>query len=190
MSAADLGRWEARWCGRAGAGGRPEPFLVEQRALLGDGPLLDVAAGDGRNALWLAGQGLAATAVDISPTAIARLRAAAEAAGLRVAAYAVDPDDEDALAGLGPFQSLVVIRFKPSARQWGRLLDRLAPGGRVLLCSFRPEQHERHGFPLAYCLGRVELEAALGARLHLEGWWDIDRDGELLAGSLWQQRSG
>lgn len=190
MSAADLDRWEARWRERAGAIGRPEPFLVEQRALLGDGPLLDVAAGDGRNALWLAGQGLAATAVDISPTAIARLRAAAEMASLRVAAHAVDLDDEDALAGLGPFASLVVVRFKPSARQWDRLLDRLAPGGRVLLCSSRPEQHERHGFPLAYCLGRAELEAALGVRLRLEGWWDIDRDDELLAGSLWQRRSG
>ena len=49
---------------------------------------------------------------------------------------------------------------------------------------------ERHGFPLAHCLERAELEAALGARLRLEGWWDIDRDGELLAGSLWQRRSG
>jgi hypothetical protein len=130
------------------------------------------------------------TALDISPTAIARLRAAAEAAGLCVAAHAVDLDDEHALAGLGPFGSLVVTRFKPSAKQWDRLLDRLAPGGRVLLCSFRSEQHERHGFPLAYCLGRAELEAALCPRLRLEGWWDIDRDGELLAGSLWRRHGG
>jgi hypothetical protein len=56
VSAADLDRWEARWRERAGAIGRPEPFLVEQPALLSDGPLLDVAAGDGRNALWLAGR--------------------------------------------------------------------------------------------------------------------------------------
>ena len=38
------------------------------------GPVLDVAAGDGRNALWLAPPRLAVTAIDIAPAAIARLR--------------------------------------------------------------------------------------------------------------------
>jgi SAM-dependent methyltransferase len=190
MSAADLARWEPRWRERNGAIGRPEPLLVEKAALLGDGPVLDVAAGDGRNALWLARQGLAVTAVDISPAAIDRLETGAMVAGAIVQAHTVDLDEPDALLGLGPFASLLVIRFKPSPTQWNRLLDRLAPRGRVLLCSFRPEQHERHGFPLAHCLGRAELEAALEARLRLEGWWDIDDDDEFLAGSLWQRRSG
>jgi SAM-dependent methyltransferase len=190
MSAADLTRWEPRWRERDEPIARPEPFLVANLGLLADGSLLDVAAGDGRNALWLAAQSREVTAVDISPAAIGRLRQAAGMAGLGVKAHAVDLDEQGALIELGPFAGLVVIRFKPSPGQWDQLLDRLEPGGRVLLCSFRREQHERHGFPLAYCLERVELETLLGARLGLKGWWDIEQAGELLAGSLWQHRGG
>ena len=51
--------WSAgrRWLARRRSLGGPEPFLVEELASIA-GPVLDVAAGDGRNALWLARQGL------------------------------------------------------------------------------------------------------------------------------------
>ena len=92
--------------------------------------MLDVAAGDGRNALWLARRRLAVTAVDIAPAAIARLEAAARERGLAIAGRVADLDAPDALAGLGPFAALVVVRFKPSPDQWATLLDALAAGGR------------------------------------------------------------
>ena len=187
MSAADLARWEARWRERDGAPGAPEPFLMREVAGLPDGPVLDVAAGDGRNALWLAAQGCAVTAVDIAPAAIAQLRAVASKRGLAIATRVADLDVPTALAGLGPFGSLVVCRFKPSAEQWASLLAVLRPGGRVLLCSFRRAQHERHGFPLAYCLDRAELGALLGQHLRLLRWEEIDAPGALLAASWWER---
>ena len=58
MSAADLVHWEARWRQHTGQPGAPEPFLVRMAASLPAGPALDVAAGDGRNALWLASRGV------------------------------------------------------------------------------------------------------------------------------------
>ena len=98
VSAADLERWEARWRERGPPVGGPEPFLVEELASVA-GPVLDVAAGDGRNALWLARQGFAVTAVDIAPAAIARLEAAARECGLSVTGRVADLDTAAALDG-------------------------------------------------------------------------------------------
>ncbi len=203
MSADDLRRWEARWAAPGGGGGggeapgRPDSFLVRCAGELPPGgPVHDVAAGDGRNALWLAARGRwSVAAVDVAPSAVRRLEREAGARALRVAARAADLDDPGALDGLGgpglggPFVALVVVRFKPDAARWDRLLGRLAPGGRLLLCSFARAQHARTGFPLAYCLDPAELEAALGARgglrpLALEAFED---GGEALLGSVWER---
>jgi tellurite methyltransferase len=196
MATADLARWEPRWAARGeGEGpGEPEPFLVRQAdaGALPPGPLLDAACGDGRNALWLAARGRwEVAAVDVAPSAVRRLRREAAARGLRVAARAADLDDPGALDGLGggPFAALVVVRFKPDPARWDRLLGRLAPGGRLLLCSFARAQHERTGFPLAYCLDRGELEALLAPRgLRLLAYEAFEEGGgEALEGSLWER---
>lgn len=55
----------------------------------------------------------------------------------------------------------------------------------MLLCSFAPGQHERHGFPLEFCLDRQVLEAELGPLLKLQEWTDLQEDGHFLAGSVW-----
>jgi tellurite methyltransferase len=188
VSEADRAKWDERWRDRAGDGpAAPEPFLVREAPRLPRGRVLDVASGDGRNALWLAGQSFAVTAVDVSPVAIARLQEAAAARGLMVAARAADLDAPGALAGLGRFDGLVAVRFKPSPAQWTTLLDVLHPGGRVLLCSFGRGQHERHGFPLAFCLDRAELAAELEPRLRLLDWRSFEEGGACLEGSLWEK---
>lgn len=187
MTVDDLVRWEARWLERQGEPGTPEPFLIREATHLPVGPVLDVAAGDGRNALWLAGQGLAVTALDIAPAAIARLQAAAAERQLAITTRVADLDAADALAGVGMFASLVVCRFKPSTGQWATLLAALQPGGRVLLCSFRRAQHERHGFPLDYCLERAELSHCLCPQLRLLRWHEFDEPTALLAGSWWEE---
>jgi tellurite methyltransferase len=189
VSAADLAKWQARWRERAGEPSAPEPFLVRQAAALPPGRVLDVASGDGRNALWLAARGFAVTAVDIAPAALARLAAMAGARGLAVATRAVDLDAPDALAGLGPFDALVVVRFRPSPAQWALLQAALRPSGRLLLCSFGQEQHRHHGFPLAFCLERGALEAELTPGLRLLDWQSHAEGSTFLEGSLWEKPS-
>jgi len=191
VTEADRAKWDERWRDRAGDGpAAPEPFLVREVPRLPRGRALDVASGDGRNALWLAGQGFAVSAVDVSPVAVAPLQRAAATQGLTVAARAADLDAPGALVGFGPFNGLVVVRFKPSPTQWAALLDVLHPGGRVLLCSFGRGQHERHGFPLAFCLNRAELAAELEPRLRLLDWRSFEEDDAFLEGSLWEKRPG
>lgn len=48
----------------------PNQFLVEEAAGLAPGRALDVAAGEGRNAVWLAERGWRVTAVDFSTVGI------------------------------------------------------------------------------------------------------------------------
>lgn len=187
MSASDRAKWEARWQARSGDSGEPERFLVQKAASLPPGSVLDVAAGDGRNALWLAARGFAVSAVDISATAVTMLTRSASSRGLSIATRVADLDEPTALSGLGPFDLAVVLRYRPSASQWAGLTAALRPGGQVLLCSFAHEQHERHGFPREFCLERRVLEAKLDSLLQLQEWTDLQEDGQFLAGSVWRK---
>lgn len=186
MSWADLERWEARWRERAGDPGPAEPWLVANAHHLPAGPVLDVAAGIGRNALWLAARGREVTALDIAPVALERLAAAAVGRRVAVATRCADLDAPDALAGLGPFAGLVVIRYKPSAAQWARLVEVLRPGGRVLLCSFGRERAAQ-GFDPAYCLDEAELRAILEPGLACLAYERLGPDTDWLEGSIWER---
>lgn len=62
----------------------PDPTLADVVGSLAPGRALDLAAGDGRNAIWLAGQGWDVTAVDFSTVALERARRSATAAGVAV----------------------------------------------------------------------------------------------------------
>lgn len=182
MTAADLARWERHWRA-ASMPPAADPWLAANLDLLPPGPALDVACGDGGNALLLAGRGRAVTAIDIAPAAIARLRTGAARRRLHVATRVVDLDAEEALAGLGPFTAIVIVRFAPTPAQWRTLAGALAPGGRVLHRSFGRARHERDGFPLEFCLDRTVLEALLSPPWHLVRH---DVDGEM-EGYVWER---
>ncbi len=62
----------------------PNQFVVAETANLEPGRALDLAAGEGRNAIWLAEQGWKVTAVDFSDVAIAKGRRMAQHRGVRV----------------------------------------------------------------------------------------------------------
>lgn len=75
--------WEGRYqSGAHPAGTDPSPFLAECVTLLRPGRALDVAAGAGRNAVFLAAKGWHVTAVDISATALQKAAALAAEQGI------------------------------------------------------------------------------------------------------------
>ncbi|MBQ0897960.1 class I SAM-dependent methyltransferase, partial [Micromonospora sp. U56] len=69
----DSSEWDARYAASTELVWTAEPnrFVVEAAADLPPGEALDLAAGEGRNAVWLAGRGWRVTAVDFSPVAVA-----------------------------------------------------------------------------------------------------------------------
>ncbi|MEJ7705957.1 MAG: class I SAM-dependent methyltransferase [Nocardioidaceae bacterium] len=72
----DADAWDERYrADRLLWGAEPNQFVRELCERLPVGRALDLACGEGRNALWLARLGWQVTAIDHSPVAIARARA-------------------------------------------------------------------------------------------------------------------
>jgi tellurite methyltransferase len=71
---------------------KPSSLLRKHIGLLPRGKALDLAAGEGRNAVFLAEHGFAAEAVDISAIALSRARKLAGARGVKIKTLAADLD--------------------------------------------------------------------------------------------------
>ena len=135
-------------------GTAPNKFLSSQAAHFGDGmSVLSVADGEGRNSVWLAEQGCAVTATEISPVALEKAARLARGRHIAVDFVAADvfnwewPDAAfDAVVG-------IFIQFAgPAARP--RMMEGMKqsvkPGGLVLLQGYTPKQLEyRTGGPSA-----------------------------------------
>jgi SAM-dependent methyltransferase len=68
----------------------PNRWLAEEVAGLRAGTALDLGAGEGRNAVWLAERGWQVTAVDFSREGLAKLQRRADAGGLEVTTVCED----------------------------------------------------------------------------------------------------
>ncbi len=91
----------------ASAFGEPQPFVKRLVELLPFGSVLDLGAGDGRHAIYLAEKGFQVNAVDISIAGIDKLQRISEARGLNiktevadVSTYSIDADYEAIVAVL------------------------------------------------------------------------------------------
>lgn len=68
----------------------PNQFVVETCARLRPGRALDLGAGEGRNAVWLAGRGWTVTAVDFAENAVSRITARSAMEALKITAMVAD----------------------------------------------------------------------------------------------------
>ncbi len=128
--------WDHRYSGERLWSGNPNGTLVAEVAHLRPGTALDVGAGEGGDAVWLAEQGWDVTANDISGRALGRIEDAARERGLEVSVLRADAND------LGAFGSaefdLVSAQYAslhrtPDGRGIDNLLRVVAPGGTLLV---------------------------------------------------------
>ncbi len=175
--------WDRRYAGDQIWSGNPNGSLVHEIGNLAAGRALDVGAGEGGDAVWLAEQGWTVTATDISERALRRVEAEARRRGLAIECRRADANSAD------PFGSevfdLVTAHYAsiprtPDRRTVGNLLDAVAPGGILLVVSHDLEPmrapidtstQSRAFDPDAYL--RVEDIAAVLAR---SSDWAIDVD--------------
>jgi SAM-dependent methyltransferase len=127
-------------------GTAPNKFLASQAERFSAGmKVLAVADGEGRNSVWLAEQGCAVTATEISPVALEK--AAKLARGRHVA---VDFMQADILAWTWPtaaFDAVVGIFIQfvgpaERARQLAGMKQAVKPGGLLFLQGYTPKQLE------------------------------------------------
>ena len=111
----------------------PNAFLMRTIAGRKPGRALDVAMGQGRNALWLASQGWAVTGFDISPVGVRQARKEAEVRGLRIETFVMPYEEFD--WGREKWDLIVFSYFFPEAAL-PKVRDALRPGGLILVEGF------------------------------------------------------
>jgi len=125
-------------------------FGTEPAVVLTDNPWLTegcqtalcVADGEGRNAVYLAGRGLAVASFDPAPTAVERSRALAARRGVEVESHVAGWDDWD-WSRQFDLVAAIFVQFADPAfrqRQFADLAKATRPGGRLVVHGYRPEQ--------------------------------------------------
>jgi SAM-dependent methyltransferase len=113
----------------------PNPFLIELASPLPPGRAIDLAAGEGRNSIWLASRGWKVTAVDFSQVGLDKARQRAEEAGVEM--RYVQANLYDYIPARGGFDLVLIAYMHPKPRMrrtvFGRAAAAVAPGGHVLV---------------------------------------------------------
>ena len=129
--------WDHRYDGEERMwSSNPNGTLTTEAGALTPGRALDVGAGEGADALWLAEQGWEVTASDISGNALARIGAEADRRGVAVHRLRADANDPDAYSS--DAYDLVSLQYgsfrrTPDRRGIRNLLSAVARGGTLLV---------------------------------------------------------
>jgi len=163
--------WDARYAELDQVwSGNPNLALTVEVAGATPGRALEVGCGEGADAVWLAMEGWAVTALDPSGVALARARAAAEAAGADVTwlqGVLLDVElPEGGFDLVSVFYPALDLEDDPVAR----LAALVAPGGTLLVVHHAEVDRERaleHGFDPDLLLSPAMAAAELR---ELDGW--------------------
>jgi SAM-dependent methyltransferase len=139
--------WNEIFHNSIGFNHEPNRLLVDTVAHVRPGAALDVAMGQGRNALYLAARGWKVTGVDISDEGIAEARAAAAKRKLTLDAVDVDIDRYD--FGTNKWDLVTMIYATDNATWMERIKPSLRRGGLFVLEYFAldPSNGQDDGIP-------------------------------------------
>jgi SAM-dependent methyltransferase len=132
----DSQEWDQRYAGAELVWtAQPNRFVVEELQALPPGRALDVGAGEGRNAVWLASRGWQVTAVDFSAVGLDKGRRLARVRGLAI--DWVHADLRDYQPEEGSFQLVLIAYLQLCEAELDGVLRRataaLAPAGVLLV---------------------------------------------------------
>ncbi|HKI74090.1 MAG TPA: class I SAM-dependent methyltransferase [Pseudomonadales bacterium] len=142
---ADRSTWNERYAAKelvwsAGPNGR----FVEEIAPLPPGTALDVACGEGRNAIYLAEQGWEVTGIDFSDVGIDKARRIAGQRGVTVNWLVGDVTEAPLAAGGYDLVSVLYLHTDPATRElWlPKVIAAVAPGGYFIYIGHDPANIE------------------------------------------------
>jgi tellurite methyltransferase len=123
------------------SGKAPLPFLTQMYPRLQKGKALDVAMGEGTNAVYLAQKGMKVKGFDISPVAVEHALTLSRDTGVNIEAKATDLDLF--LLGLMEYDTILMTFFKPPiARYYSEIIRALKQGGTLLVHSYMTEEQK------------------------------------------------
>ena len=138
----------------------PSRFLVDHFHLLRRGTALDIAMGNGRNAIYLATRGFDVDGVDVDPEVVERARVASRRLGAPIRAVVGNVEDGTYIVPLDAYDLITVFHYlhRPLFRD---IKDGVRPGGTVVYQTFTVDQ-PRLGKPVnpSFLLREGELREA------------------------------
>lgn len=149
--------WSKKYKEREKKLGQMEEFISENLSYIRGPKILDLACGDGRNAIGLARLGYSVTGVDFSEEALKRLGKFMKEENLSVDTIKMDLENIEKVKTLGSYNTIVISRYKPSDEVFKLLKDLLEDGGTFLYTSFNISHHLENGFPRKFTLRDGEL---------------------------------
>ena len=158
-------------------------FVVELCSPLQSGTAIDVAGGEGRNAVWLAERGWRVEVIDFAPNALAKAESLAAERGVAARVVTTEASALDFTARLAPVDLAVVAYLHIYSHQLAQALRQtlaaLKPGGHLMGVWHALEnlKHNSHGPQNPDSLPSVESLAALCKELGLEVLTLENRDG-------------
>ncbi len=137
-------RWDERYDkGMYVYGKEPVVFLKQQIHRLGSGKALVLAAGEGRNAVYLAQQGFDVVAVDISAKGLEKCAALAQERGVEVETVVANLNDYD----LGREQyDLITLFYYYQPDLYPKIMEGLKEGGHFVLQLFSIDHPQTNRF--------------------------------------------
>ncbi len=161
----------------------PEPFLLKKIEALPGKSLLDLACGDGRNAVHFSRLGFIVTAVDISDVGLGKIDSQAKQESLKIELIQADFDDLSFLGQLKKYDNVILNHYKPSQQLWSKIHALLNDHGRIFLCAFNEQHHQTYNFPNEFCLQPQEFLTA-NPHLYCEHYASFFEDERHLDGYI------
>ena len=173
-------------------GPTPARFLTQQLHRLPKGKALDVAAGSGRNALYLASQGFQVDAMDRNEQAMTELAATAKQRNLpNLAVRTVDLERTTDERPEFPKQEydVITVFFYLHRPLFPALIESLKPNGVLIYETFTIDNYMRHRHPRRweFCLAHNEL-LRLTSTLRVLSYDENEQDSSPENGSVFTAR--
>jgi SAM-dependent methyltransferase len=144
----DAAGWDERYAGRGLLwSATANRTVVDQVEGLAPGRALDLGAGEGRNAVWLAEQGWTVIAVDFSPIGLDKGRQLASARGVEVGWVEADATTWEPPSATFELVVVAYLQLPADGRRAAHrhAADAVAPGGRLVVVA-----HDRDNLAHGY----------------------------------------
>ena len=167
--------WDARYASEGQLwSGRVNALLKQEIEGMKPGTVLDVGAGEGADAIWLAQQGWQVSAVDISQIAIDRAESAAHKASVKVQWIVADAREVSGEYDL--VSALYPVVYKESDL-FDHLCALVKPGGTLLFVHHMPDPDglRGHGPDFSKVMSAREVLENLSPKWTIEKYEVIER---------------
>jgi len=128
--------WNEKFTNRINKLLSPERSVVENIAAFKMGSVLDIACGDGRNAMFMIKNGFKVTGVDFSNKALERLKMFAETNNYFVNTKQIDLSIINSLKDIGMFDNILINHYRLNKDQLKDIKNHLTDDGILFICGF------------------------------------------------------